>query len=51
MTQSWLYFANKALGRRRSTSATGTLVANEAYVRQAGPATVAAGEGLFRVRC
>ncbi len=42
---SWLGFANKDLGRT-STSSTSTLVAEEAYAGQAGPATVATGKGL-----
>lgn len=32
-------------------TATGTLVAAEACVRQAGPTALAAGEALIRVRC
>jgi len=38
---------NEDLGRT-STFSTGTLVADEAYARQAGPATIAAGKGLVR---
>ncbi len=47
---SWLGFTNEDL-RRTSTSSTSTLVADEAYVGQAGPATVAAGKGLVQDGC
>ncbi len=49
-SSSWLGFANEDLGRT-STSSTGTLVADEAYTGQAGPATVAAGKGLVQDEC